>query len=140
MPELYLRADYTYDLSAVRRETPSDIPVDSFSGVTNAILCATYFMSETALALVIFGTSYLAIITERIHKTIVALCGGALMIGACVLAVREVFHSHEFDIGYNVILFLLIACWSQPTSLSLTWPGATGIAFHFGVSSTWAFL
>lgn len=64
-------------------------------------------MSHTALALIIFCASYLAIITERIHKTIVALCGGALMISVGVLTQEEAFHSHEFGIDYNVI-FLLI--------------------------------
>lgn len=64
-------------------------------------------MNDTALALTIFGISYLAIITERIHKTIVALCGGALMISAGVVTQEEAFHSREFGIDYNVI-FLLI--------------------------------
>ena len=33
-------------------------------------------MSSISLALLIFGVCYLVIITERIHKTIVALCRG----------------------------------------------------------------
>ena len=64
-------------------------------------------MSDLAVGLLIFGISYLAIITERIHKTIVALCGGALMISVGVLTQEEAFYSHEFGIDYNVI-FLLI--------------------------------
>ncbi len=64
-------------------------------------------MSDLTIGLLIFGISYLAIITERIHKTIVALCGGTLMISVGVLTQEEAFYSHEFGIDYNVI-FLLI--------------------------------
>ena len=46
-------------------------------------------MNETALALAIFGVSYLTAITKRIHKKIIALCGGALMIGAGVVTQEE---------------------------------------------------
>ena len=60
-------------------------------------------MNDTALALAIFGVSYLTAITKRIHKKIVALCGGALMIGAGVVTQEEAFHSCEFGIDYNVI-------------------------------------
>ena len=60
-------------------------------------------MNDTALALAVFGVSYLAVITERIHKKIVALCAGALMIGAGVVTQEEAFHSCEFGIDYNVI-------------------------------------
>src|SRR5581483_5632477 len=65
-------------------------------------------MSHLTLALIIFGTAYLAIVTERIHKTIVALFGAALMIGFGVVTQEEAFHSQEYGIDYNVI-FLLIA-------------------------------
>ncbi|MEW6542865.1 MAG: ArsB/NhaD family transporter [Nitrospirota bacterium] len=64
-------------------------------------------MSDFTLALLIFGVAYLAIVTERIHKTIVALFGAALMIGVGVLTQEEAFHSHEYGVDYNVI-FLLI--------------------------------
>lgn len=64
-------------------------------------------MSDMALALLIFGVAYLAIITERIHKTIVALGGAALMIGLGVVSQDEAFYSHEFGVDYNVV-FLLI--------------------------------
>ena len=46
-------------------------------------------MSDVSLALVIFGLAYLVIITERIHKTIVALSGAALMIGLGVVTQDE---------------------------------------------------
>src|SRR5262245_35876623 len=64
-------------------------------------------MSDVSLALLIFGLAYLLIITERIHKTIVALTGGALMIALGVVTQDEAFHSQEFGVDYNVI-FLLI--------------------------------
>ena len=64
-------------------------------------------MSDISIALVIFGLAYLVIITERIHKTIVALCGAALMIGFGVLTQDQAFYSHEFGVDYNVV-FLLI--------------------------------
>jgi|SRR5215813_2497936 len=64
-------------------------------------------MSDVSIALLIFGLAYLIIVTERIHKTIVALFGAALMIGSGVLTQEEAFYSHEFGVDYNVI-FLLI--------------------------------
>ena len=64
-------------------------------------------MSNLTLALLIFGIAYLAIVTERIHKTIVSLAGATLMISLGVLTQEEAFHSHEFGVDYNVI-FLLI--------------------------------
>jgi Na+/H+ antiporter NhaD/arsenite permease-like protein len=64
-------------------------------------------VSDLPLALLIFGVAYLAIVTERIHKTIVALFGAALMISLGVVTQEEAFYSHEFGVDYNVI-FLLI--------------------------------
>ncbi len=64
-------------------------------------------MSSVSLALLIFGLCYLVIMTERIHKTIVALFGAALMIGLGVVSQDEAFYSHEFGVDYNVV-FLLI--------------------------------
>ncbi len=64
-------------------------------------------MSTASLALLIFGVCYLVIMTERIHKTIVALSGAALMIAFGVVSQDEAFYSHEFGVDYNVV-FLLI--------------------------------
>lgn len=64
-------------------------------------------MSDLSIALLIFGLVYLTIITERIHKTIVALFGAALMIGLGVVTQEEAFYSHEFGVDYSVV-FLLI--------------------------------
>jgi Na+/H+ antiporter NhaD/arsenite permease-like protein len=64
-------------------------------------------MSSLTLALLIFGICYLIIMTERIHKTIVALSGAALMITSGVVSQDEAFYSHEFGVDYSVV-FLLI--------------------------------
>lgn len=64
-------------------------------------------MTPFTIALTIFGCAYLAIITERVHKTIVALFGAALMIGLGVVSQEEAFYSHELGVDYNVV-FLLI--------------------------------
>jgi Na+/H+ antiporter NhaD/arsenite permease-like protein len=64
-------------------------------------------MSAMTLALLIFGICYLVIMTERIHKTIVALSGATLMIGFGVVTQDEAFYSHEFGVDYSVV-FLLI--------------------------------
>jgi Na+/H+ antiporter NhaD/arsenite permease-like protein len=58
-------------------------------------------------ALVIFGLSYLAIMTERIHRTVAALLGAALMLVTGVMTQEEAFHSREYGVDYNVI-FLLV--------------------------------
>lgn len=64
-------------------------------------------ISDLSIALVIFALAYGLIITERIHKTIVALCGATSMIVFGVLTQSEAFYSHEFGVDYNVV-FLLI--------------------------------
>ena len=56
-------------------------------------------MSSLSLALIIFGCSYLVIMTERIHKTIVALFGATLMIVFGVVTQNEAFYSHEYRGG-----------------------------------------
>ena len=64
-------------------------------------------MSSLTVALLIFGLCYALIMTERLHKTIVALFGAAVMIGLGVVSQEEAFYSHEFGVDYNVV-FLLI--------------------------------
>jgi Na+/H+ antiporter NhaD/arsenite permease-like protein len=86
-------------------------------------------MTDMTLTLVIFGVCYLAIVTERIHKTIVALLGGVLMICVGILTQEEAFHSREFGVDYNVI-FLLIA---MMVIINIT--GKTGL---FEVLAIWA--
>ncbi len=64
-------------------------------------------MSSLTVALLIFGVCYVLIMTERLHKTIVAMFGAALMISFGVVSQEEAFYSHEFGVDYNVV-FLLI--------------------------------
>ena len=59
-------------------------------------------------ATIIFLLSYIIIVSEKIHKTIVALVGASLMIVLKILQQREAFHLEEFGIDWNVI-FLLIS-------------------------------
>lgn len=58
-------------------------------------------------ATTIFTLSYGAIVSERIHKTKVAIFGASLMIICGVLTQHEAFYVEELGIDYNVI-FLLI--------------------------------
>jgi Na+/H+ antiporter NhaD/arsenite permease-like protein len=60
------------------------------------------------LATAIFVIAYVVIVSEKIHKTIVAILGGALMLVLKILAQHEAFHLEEFGIDWNVI-FLLIS-------------------------------
>lgn len=64
-------------------------------------------MSALTLALVIFGVSYLLIVTERVHKTIVALLGAVTMILCGVITQEEAFSSREYGVDFNVV-FLLV--------------------------------
>lgn len=64
-------------------------------------------VSELYLGTTIFILSYIAIVSERIHKTIIAIVGASAMLLFKVMEQREAFFSEELGIDYNVI-FLLI--------------------------------
>jgi Na+/H+ antiporter NhaD/arsenite permease-like protein len=59
-------------------------------------------------AAAIFGVSYVLIMSEKIHKTVVAIVGASLMIVLGILHQHEAFHIEEFGVDWNVI-FLLIS-------------------------------
>ncbi len=59
-------------------------------------------------ATIIFLLAYAVIVSEKIHKTIVAVFGAALMLVFKILHQHEAFHLEEFGIDWNVI-FLLIS-------------------------------
>jgi len=59
-------------------------------------------------ATVIFLLAYAIIVSEKIHKTIVAIVGAALMLVLKILEQREAFHVEELGVDWNVI-FLLIS-------------------------------
>lgn len=56
----------------------------------------------------VFLGAYAVIISEKIHKTTVALVGAGLMLGLKILEQHEAFHVEEFGVDWNVI-FLLIS-------------------------------
>ena len=62
------------------------------------------FWIATALFIIAYGL----IISEKIHKTIIAIFGAALMIVLGIITQGEAFHSPDLGIDWNVI-FLLIS-------------------------------
>ncbi len=67
------------------------------------------FVMDTTFwtATIIFIASYVAIVSERVHKTIIAIVGATLMLVLKVLEQHEAFYVEEFGVDWNVI-FLLI--------------------------------
>ncbi|VAX30494.1 Na+/H+ antiporter NhaD and related arsenite permeases [hydrothermal vent metagenome] len=59
-------------------------------------------------ATIIFLLAYTLIVSEKVHKTVVAIFGAALMLVLKILEQKEAFHVEEFGIDWNVI-FLLIS-------------------------------
>ncbi|WP_457574711.1 SLC13 family permease [Desulfolithobacter sp.] len=59
------------------------------------------------LACGIFLVALIIIISEKIHKTIVSICGASLVLVLKLLEQQEAFHLEEFGVDWNVI-FLLI--------------------------------
>ena len=59
------------------------------------------------VATIIFVVALVAIISEKIHKTVVAILGAALVLVFKILDQHEAFHLQEFGVDWNVI-FLLI--------------------------------
>ena len=64
-------------------------------------------MNDFYLATGIFFLVYGLIVSDKIHKTVVALAGASLMMVLGVLDQDEAFHSKDYGVDYNVI-FLLI--------------------------------
>lgn len=79
------------------------------SHVNPVVAAAPPFDANPAFwtATLIFIIAYVIIVSERIHKTVVAICGAALMLLFKVLDQHEAFHVEEFGVDWNVI-FLLI--------------------------------
>lgn len=57
---------------------------------------------------IIFLVAYAAIVSEKIHKTKVALAGAALTLACKVLTQHDAFHNADFGVDWNVV-FLLIS-------------------------------
>lgn len=73
------------------------------SQVTHMVEMGSQFWIATAIFLI----AYAIIISERVHKTIVAMVGSALMIVLGVLTQEEAYHSTEFGVDWNVIVLLV---------------------------------
>ncbi|HHN63855.1 MAG TPA: hypothetical protein ENK09_00645 [Nitrospirae bacterium] len=80
-------------------------------------------------ATAIFLLAYAIIVSEKIHKTIVAIVGAALMLVLKILEQREAFHVEELGVDWNVI-FLLI---SMMTIINLMRP--TGFFEYIAIKS-----
>jgi len=80
-------------------------------------------------ATILFILMYVAIITEKIDKTVVAIFGAGLVLLFKVLDQHEAFHTEEFGIDWNVI-FLLI---SMMTIVNLIRP--TGLFEYVAIKS-----
>ncbi len=71
---------------------------------TSQVVMGTQFWIATALFILAYGL----IVSEKIHKTIVAIFGAALMIVLRIVTQEDAFHSMDLGIDWNVI-FLLIS-------------------------------
>lgn len=89
------------------------------------------FVMDTAFwtATTIFLLAYAVIVSEKIHKTVVALFGAGLMLVLKILHQHEAFHVEEFGVDWNVI-FLLI---SMMVIINLMRP--TGIFEYIAIKS-----
>ena len=85
---------------------------------------ATFFTAVT-----IFVVALILIMSEKIHKTIVAIFGASLVLVLKILEQHEAFHLEEYGVDWNVI-FLLI---SMMTIINLTRP--TGLFEYIAVKS-----
>ena len=81
------------------------------------------------IATAIFLIAYAVIVSERIHKTIIAIFGAGLMLVLKILEQNEAFHTEEFGVDWNVI-FLLI---SMMVIINLMRP--TGVFEYIAIKS-----
>ena len=86
------------------------------SGAT--VTMDTAFWAATAIFLV----AYALIVSERIHKTIVALSGASLILLLKIIEQREAFHVLDLGVDWNVVLLLvgmmIIVNLMRPTGVS----------------------
>ncbi len=71
---------------------------------TNQVVMGSHFWIATSLFILAYGL----IVSEKIHKTIIAIFGAALMIVLGIINQEEAFHSLELGVDWNVI-FLLVS-------------------------------
>jgi len=71
-------------------------------------------MDKSLIAVIIFLIAYAAIISEKIHRTIIALTGGTLLILLQVITQETAFHHIDFNtIGLLIGMMLLVGVVSQ---------------------------
>jgi len=58
------------------------------------------------IAISVFVVAYVLIASDRINKTLVALCGGAIVLALGIVEADDAFYSHETGIDWNVIFLL----------------------------------
>jgi Na+/H+ antiporter NhaD/arsenite permease-like protein len=92
---------------------------------TQAVVIDGSFWTATG----IFVLAYAMIVSEKVHKAIIAICGAALMIVLKILQQREAFHVEDLGVDWNVI-FLLI---SMMVIINLMRP--TGIFEYIAIKS-----
>jgi Na+/H+ antiporter NhaD/arsenite permease-like protein len=59
-----------------------------------------------AIAITVFVIAYILIASDRINKTLVALCGAAVILALTVVDAEDAFFSHETGVDWNVIFLL----------------------------------
>ena len=59
------------------------------------------------IAVAVFVAAYVFIATDRIHKTVVALVGAALVLGLGVVGSEDAFYSRDTGVDWDVIFLLL---------------------------------
>ncbi len=99
--------------------------------MTQAMAASQPFVMDTAFwtATTIFLLAYALIISEKIHKTIIAIFGAGLMLVLKILHQHEAFYIEEFGVDWNVI-FLLI---SMMVIINLMRP--TGVFEYLAIKS-----
>jgi Na+/H+ antiporter NhaD/arsenite permease-like protein len=99
--------------------------------MTQEAVASQPFVMDTAFwtATTIFLLAYALIVSEKIHKTIIAIFGAGLMLVLKILHQHEAFHMEEFGIDWNVI-FLLI---SMMVIINLMRP--TGVFEYIAIKS-----
>jgi len=77
----------------------------------------------------IFLLAYALIVSEKIHKTIIAICGASVMIGLGIVTQEDAFHSIDLGVDWNVI-FLLVG---MMTIINIMKP--TGVFEYIAIKS-----
>ena len=63
--------------------------------------------ASSIVAVTVFVVAYVLIATDRVHKTLVALAGAAIVVALPIINSDDVFYSHETGIDWDVIFLLL---------------------------------